>query len=106
MKGIGKPGKMQRLTFPGQKNTITPGDTLSRSMGQYGKGHSLLGAQPAANAAPVSHAGMNEIRGGSGGIKKRPRQGGIGPGPMGNYGSDTLYPKEPTGDQTQSDVIV
>jgi hypothetical protein len=77
----------------GQKATITGGDPFSRMMGQYGKGHSYVGAptDPAASD-PTKHAGAQTVRGGKGGVKTHPRQGGIGPGPNGSYGSETSYP--------------
>ncbi len=64
---------------------ITGGNALSRSMGQYGKGHSYLpgSSDPDTNLDPTAHAGSSnsQIRGAAGGIKSRPRQGGLQDGP-------------------------
>ena len=72
----------QNLFSPhsGIMSTITPGNTMSRSMGQYGKGHGdpILSAPTAAT---------NPLKDGGGGIKTNPREGGLGAGPQGNYGS-------------------
>jgi hypothetical protein len=93
---VGGPGKAiqsQKLAL-GQKDTITGSEPLSRMMGQYGKGHSYVGgAAPDTNMDPTKHAGSQAIRGGQGGVKAHPRQGGIGPGPNGSTGSETSYPK-------------
>lgn len=62
--------------------SITPGDPMSRAMGQYGKGHSYLNGADmpaAASTTPtLSHPGASQIRGGAGGMKSRPRSGGLG----------------------------
>ena len=90
----GKDIASQKLSL-GQKDSITGGDPLSRSMGQYGKGHSYLGgAQPSVNSDPTKHAGSQVVRGSQGGVKTHPREGGIGPGPNGSVGSETAYPKQ------------
>lgn len=94
----------QNLMSPhaGIKATITPGDTMSRAMGQYGKGHSFAAPTPTAmsigppgmpgGVGPKSDPGPH-IRDGKGGIRKNARSGGIGPGPNGSYGSSRAYGK-------------
>jgi hypothetical protein len=75
---LGKNSKQQNLSSPhsGQRSTITKGDPMSRSMGQYGKGHSF--------ASPLSM-----IRGGAGGMKRI--RGGLGPGKQGQPGASADY---------------
>lgn len=76
----GKGASAQTL-MPGQKSTLAGGDTMSRAMGQYGKGHSYLppdsSAMGPAAMDPTQHAGMTQIRGGKGGMKPNPRTGGL-----------------------------
>jgi hypothetical protein len=60
----------------GQLSTLTPGDTLARSQGHYGKGG------PQASA-------LKQIRGGMGGMKRI--RGGLGPGRMGQPGTSKDY---------------
>lgn len=79
----GKGGSAQHLSSPhsGMKSTLHPGDTLSRSMGQYGKGHAfggLTGAKP-----------LKQIRGGLGQMRKI--RGGLGPTKMGGPGGPGDY---------------
>ena len=75
----------------GVKATLIPGDTMSRSMGQYGKGHSMA-AQTAAlpDMAPHEVATV-PVRDGKGGIKKNPKEGEMGPGPNDGYGTQGGY---------------
>jgi hypothetical protein len=81
----GKGASAQTL-LPGQKSTLAGGDTMSRAMGQYGKGHSYLppGTSDMGPAAmdPTVHAGTNQIRGDQGGLKSNPRSGGLGEGKL------------------------
>jgi hypothetical protein len=74
--GGGKNAQAQNLGSPhsGLKSTVTKGDPLSRSMGQYGKGHSFT-----AGASP-----LKQIRGGLGQMRRI--RGGLGPGKMGEAG--------------------
>lgn len=74
----GKNSHQQNLHSPhsGIRQSITEGDPLSRSMSQYGKGH--------------SYGGLGQIRGGKGGMKRI--RGGLGPGKQGQAGpSDKDY---------------
>jgi hypothetical protein len=57
--------------------TLTKGDTLDRAMGHYGKA--------------AKSGGLSSVRGGGGGIKRNPRSGGLGPGPMSTPGTPTDY---------------
>jgi hypothetical protein len=71
--------------------TITPGDPLSRTVGQYGKGATFplpTTGGPSVLAAP---AGGSAIRDQSGGLKTHPKTGGLGAGPNGSYGSNRDY---------------
>lgn len=98
--GIGGKGSRQQSLLPGQKTTVTPGDTMSRMLGQYGKGHNLMApgtgtspvgpADPGADVSSASampdHVGSKTIRGGSGGIRlgrTRPGGGSLGQNKMG-----------------------
>ena len=65
--GGGKSAKKQDLGSPhsGQKATLSGGEPLSRSMGNYGKGHSFSG-------------GLSQIRGGKGAMRRTPIRGGLG----------------------------
>lgn len=73
----GKGSKQENLLSPhaGMKSTITGGDPLARSMGHYGK----------------KQGALSDVRGGGGGIKKNPRSGGLGPGPMSTPGTSDDY---------------
>lgn len=69
--GSGKAAAKESL-LPGQKTTTTPGDPVSRSMGQYGKDHSYLpddSSMPSASSLPLRNV--------SGGVRDRPRSGGL-----------------------------
>jgi hypothetical protein len=70
--GGGKAAKKQDLQSPhsGLKATLSPGEPLSRSTGNYGKGHSFSG-------------GLSQIRGGKGNIRRNPTHGGLGMGSKG-----------------------
>jgi hypothetical protein len=94
LKAPGKGGASQTLA-PGQKDSITGADPLARMMGHYGKTPpAYLGPSPTP-VSPSAHPAMNEIRGQSGGIKKHPKEGGIGPGPEGAVGPATPSAKDP-----------
>lgn len=80
-KSDGKGASAQTL-LPGQKSTLTGGDTMSRAMGQYGKGHSYLAPGegpmgPAAVDPTQNHPGATQIRGSAGGVRDNPRAGGL-----------------------------
>lgn len=87
----------QNLVSPhaGVRATITPGDPMSRMMGQYGKGHSFAPAAPPAGdpvlAVPGAKGAAGAVRDARGGVKRHGRQGGLGPGPNGSYGSPRDY---------------
>lgn len=90
----GKGSHQQALggVHSGVKSAITGGAPLSRSMGQYGKGHSYLpGMEGGVTADPTQHAGVKQIRDGGGGIRRNPRKGGLGPGPMSAAGGAGDY---------------
>jgi hypothetical protein len=83
----------------GIMSTITPGDPMDRSMGQYGKAGTpmtaMVGGLPTPGSDPTKSMGDPTIKDGTGGIKSHPKFGGIGPGmsggmgtssPMGNFG--------------------
>lgn len=80
-------------TNSGAMATIVAGDPMSRSMGQYGKGHSFN-----LNPAPVNAAdgagtkgGTGAVRDSKGGLKPHDKLGGLGAGPNGSYGSPRDY---------------
>lgn len=81
----------QRLPGPhsGVRNTLTKGDPLARSMGQYGKGHDPLGAASDAGlpSAVDEQPPALFTRGGAGGIRRHPKFGEMGPGADDGYGS-------------------
>jgi len=70
---LGKNSKQQNLGSPhtGTRSTLAKSDPVSRSMNQYGKGHSF--------SAP-----LKQIRGGTGQMRRI--RGGLGPGKMGEAG--------------------
>jgi hypothetical protein len=80
--GGGKNATAQNLGSPhaGVKSSLASGDPLSRSMGQYGKGHSfgLAGGQP-----------LSKVRGGLGQMRRI--RGGLGPGKTGQAGPANDY---------------
>jgi hypothetical protein len=88
--GFGGKGSRQQNHGPGSPATITGGSPLSRSMGQYGKGHSYLapGMDDGVVTDPTAHPGMSQVRDSSGGIRRNPRQGGLGPNDDSNQGTD------------------
>ena len=93
---VGKPSRQQNLPSRYTPATITGGDPIARSMNHYGKnppaGLAAMGMPGTTAVDPVAHAGMTQIRGGKGGIRRNPRQGGIGPGPQSTSGpSDSDY---------------
>jgi hypothetical protein len=71
--GGGKNATAQNLLSPhsGARSSLSKGEPLSRSMGQYGKGHSF--------ASP-----LKSIRGGTGQMRRI--RGGLGPGKLGTAG--------------------
>jgi hypothetical protein len=86
--GHGKNSVQQNLSSPhsGLKNTIVPGDPMSRAMGQYGKGHSLFGADLPSGSPGGS---LRSIRGGTGQMRRI--RGGLGPGKVGQAGGSSDY---------------
>lgn len=94
--GGGKASNQQNL-LRGQKTTLVPGDTMSRMLSQYGKGHSFVatggaagpadpGTDVTSKTAMPDHKTSSTIRGGSGGIrigKVRPGGGSLGQNKMG-----------------------
>lgn len=74
----GKNSTAQNLHSPhsGMKTSITAGDPLSRSVSQYGKGHSF-------------NSGLGGIRGGTGQMRRI--RGGLGPGKTGQAGGSNDY---------------
>lgn len=77
----------------GVKATITPGDPMSRAMGQYGQGHSYDNMATMAGLPTSDPAGKMgpPVRDGKGGIKSNPKVGALGAGPNGSYGSERNY---------------
>lgn len=86
--GQGKNSTQQNLSSPhsGFRSTITSGDPMSRVMGNYGKGHSLFGADMP-GGSPGSN--LKSIRGGTGQMRRI--RGGLGPGKTGTAGSSQDY---------------
>ncbi len=84
--GQGKNSVQQNLSSPhsGLRQTITPGEPMSRAMGQYGKGHSFNLAGSTFGASPLS-----KIRGGIGQMRRI--RGGLGPGKFGQPGGKGDY---------------
>jgi hypothetical protein len=86
----GKNSHQQDLISPhaGNRSTLTAGAPLSRSMGQYGKGHdgtaALLGGS-AGLPSSGSNTGLHQIRGGTGQMRRI--RGGLGPGKTGQAGT-------------------
>lgn len=74
----GKNSMQQNLHSPhsGLRQTMTAGDPMSRSMSQYGKGHSY-------------NSGLGGIRGGMGQMRRI--RGGLGPGKTGEAGGSSDY---------------
>ena len=81
----GKGSKRQSLGR-GEKDVITGSGGIARSMGNYSKAPPAYLAPGGASEPPTHHPAMNEVRGGSGGMKTHPKMGGIGPGTMGAIG--------------------
>jgi hypothetical protein len=84
----GKNSTQQNLHSPhsGFRSTITSGDPMSRAMGQYGKGHSLFGADLPGGTLGGS---LKSIRGGTGQMRRI--RGGLGPGKTGTAGGSSDY---------------
>jgi hypothetical protein len=105
---VGKPGRQQALGSPHRSAppTITGGNPVAGTMmHNYAKqpspaavGGSSTGMPGTTGVDPTSHPGATMIRGGKGGMKKNPRSGGLGPGPMSTPGGDNNY------DATSQDV--
>ena len=74
----GKHSSQQNLHSPhsGISSTLAKGDPMSRSMSQYGKGHSF-------------NSGLGGIRGGMGQMRRI--RGGLGPGKTGQAGGSSDY---------------
>jgi hypothetical protein len=89
----GKNHTIQNLESPhsGLRSTITKGDPMSRLMGQYGKGHSLMGGGGAMGGPSRAPSGLGQLRGGGGVMKRNIRQGGLGPGKMSTPGGSGDY---------------
>jgi|SRR6187402_3358474 hypothetical protein len=70
--GGGKNAKKQEFGSPhsGMKSTLSAGEPLSRSLGNYKKGHSVSG-------------GLSQIRGGKGTMRRTPTKGGMNFGAKG-----------------------
>lgn len=108
---VGKPGRQQKLGNPSYpaRSTITGGSPLAHSMNHFGKVPPPMPAMlipsdgmGGAGVDPTAHAGMSQVRGGSGGIKRNPRSGGIGPSKMGGVGA--APPKTMSSSPTSKDV--
>jgi hypothetical protein len=87
--------------------SITAGEPLNRVMGQYGKNAPSVAGAPLVSIALGSlvpllntprKGGPTAMRGLKGGIGPRVKQGGLGPGKLGGYGSSRQYDKNPLGD--------
>lgn len=76
-RNLGKNSVHQDLGSPhsGMKSSVTPGDPMSRVMGQLGKGHSFAPPAPMRTTTMVPH----------------PRKGGLGPGAQGTDMSSGDY---------------
>lgn len=94
---VGKPGRTQDLGSivgrPGAgSSTITGGDAAMHSIGHYGKTPPAGMGGSGNGVDPTAHAGAKIIRGGSGGLGRHVRQGGLGPGKLSAPGqSDQNY---------------
>lgn len=97
---VGKPGNTQHINNIGQPNhskgiaNITGGDAGLHSLNHYGKrtvgqtGAALVGG----SFSPVSeHAGTNVVRGGSGGMGRHVKEGGLAPGKYFKPGDSSNY---------------
>jgi hypothetical protein len=80
--------------------TVVPGHPLGRALGQYGKAYSpppgMADIGGFGTGSPPSSAGRSAIRGLKGGFGNRIKEGGLGAGRMGFYGSQRSYPKDTT----------
>lgn len=89
---VGKPGRTQHLgSVVGRRgaglSSIGGGDPGNHSVNHYGKnGPPMMGGQMTGGVNPTAHAGVKMIRGGSGGIRRNVREGGLGPGKMSTPG--------------------
>ena len=96
-RSIGKPARQQTLPTGGRAS-ITSGDPLHRAMGHYGKNPPVAHVPTSISSGPgttvgdpTSHPGAKQIRGGVGGMKRNPRQGGLGQGPDMTAGGSNDY---------------
>jgi len=88
----GKNSHQQDLVSPhaGNRSTLASGAPSSRAVGQYGKGHDALSGLTGGASLPKSatnaagHAGLGQIRGGTGQMRRI--RGGLGPGKTGQAG--------------------
>ena len=77
----------------GMPENITGSAPLPRMMNNCAKTPpAYLAPGGAGGVDPTAHAGAVAIRGGS--MKRHPKQGDMGPGPMDTTGSNTSYPKD------------
>lgn len=91
---VGKPGR-QSTTTRGVTPAITGGNPASAMLNHYGKHPPALlggdGMPGTTGVDPTQHPGASQIRGSKGGMKKNPREGGLGPGPQATAGGDNNY---------------
>lgn len=92
---VGKPGRTQHMgslttTMPRAtpRTSVTGGDPMAHSMGQFGKSFSMPGSGMSGGSGvdPTQHAGVSQVKGGMGGMGRRIKQGALGPGKAGAVG--------------------
>jgi len=88
---VGKPARTQQLgSVVGRRGagltSIGGGDPGMHSLNHYGKNGSPSLGPASSGVNPTAHAGVKMIRGGSGQMGSRIRQGGLGPGKMSTPG--------------------
>ena len=96
-RSVGKPARQETLPRYGRAS-ITGGDQLHRMMNHYGKNPPGAPALTSVSSGPgttvgdpTTHPGAKQIRGGVGGMKRNPRQGGLGQGPEMTAGGSNDY---------------
>jgi hypothetical protein len=99
--GADSKGSVRQSLGPGiaaRPPTITPGHPLGRLMGQYGKSYApppgLGDVGGSGTSATLNHPGAQMIRGESGGMKTRIKQGGLGAGRLGGFSTGSVYGKD------------